>query len=55
MTRFEKIKSLDIDEISDYLGNAICEIIDDCPGNDCTCHQCVVRWLQQEVESDGRN
>ena len=30
MTRFEKIKSMDIDKLADYLMGHICLIIDDC-------------------------
>lgn len=52
MTRFEKIKSCNIDDLADYLSGAICEIIVDCPIEECTCHECRKKWLQQEVEVD---
>lgn len=50
MTRFEKIKPMDIDEFADYFMGIICEMIDDCPINSCSCHQCVKNWLEEEVE-----
>lgn len=41
MTRFEKIKVLNIDELADYLNGIICDHIEDCLALSCSCHQCV--------------
>lgn len=50
MTKFDKIKSCNIDELADYLCGPICEMIDDCPLGECTCHDCIKHWLEQEIE-----
>lgn len=50
MTKFEKIKSCNIDELADYLRGPICEMIDDCPIKECSCHDCIKRWLEREDE-----
>ena len=52
MTQFEQIKSCNIDELADCLSGAICGIISDCPIGECSCHDCIKGWLQQEVEVD---
>lgn len=50
MTRFEKIKPMDIDEFADYFMALFCNEIKDCPSVACSCHQCVKNWLEEEVE-----
>ena len=50
MTRFEKIKPMDIDEISDYFMSYVCAMIDDCPVGPCSCHDCIKAWFEEEVE-----
>ena len=50
MTRFEKIKLMDIDELVDYFMGIICDHIDDCPiDKTVSCHDCVKSWLEEEV------
>ena len=50
MTRFEKIKSMSIDEFADYFIGPICTCMEDCPEQSCSCHQCIKSWLEEEVE-----
>lgn len=50
MTRFEKIKPMNIDEFADYFMGPICTCMEDCPKQSCSCHQCVKNWLEEEVE-----
>ena len=50
MTRFEKSKSMNIDEFADYFMGIICNEIKDCPSVAYSCHQCVKSWLEEEVE-----
>lgn len=50
MTRFEKSKSMDVDEFADYFMGPICDIIDDCPIKLCSCHDCIKNWLEEEVD-----
>lgn len=50
MTRFEKIKSMDIDEFADYCMGEICGKFDDCPIGQNSCHDCVKAWLEEEVD-----
>ena len=50
MTRFEKIKPMNIDEFADYFMGIICTCMEDCPKQSCSCHQCVKNWLEEEVE-----
>lgn len=40
MTRFEKIKSMDIDKLADYFWNMICKTFTKCPFPDYSCHDC---------------
>ena len=50
MTRFEKNKPMNIDEFADYFMGMICNEIKDCPSLADSCHQCVKKWLEEEVE-----
>ena len=50
MIRFEKIKPMSIDEFADYFMGMICNEIKDCPSLADSCHQCVKKWLEEEVE-----
>lgn len=50
MTRFEKIKLMNIDELTDYFMGPICKWMDNCPAISVSCHDCVKSWLEEEVE-----
>lgn len=49
MTRFEKFKSLDIEELAYYLMGTICEMIDDWPNSNISCRECAKCWLEEEI------
>jgi hypothetical protein len=53
MTNFEKIKQMTVEEFAKMFGNGICENISNCLNTiDCTadCDDCIIDWLNQEVE-----
>lgn len=55
MTNFEKIKQMTVKEFAEMFGAGICERICsrisdiDCTG-DVECDDCIIDWLNQEVE-----
>lgn len=51
MTRFEKFKSMNIDEFAEFFMGEFCTtMIYDCPMESVSCHDCVKAWLEEEVE-----
>lgn len=66
MTKFEQIKAMNVREMAEgidkmqFTTNEICKAVTNCPymdeegdvSDDCNCVECVVKWLESEVEEE---